>query len=199
MGISSGWRALRRRPATVEASGVLFATVERECTEALPFVRMQRLGDSWTEELRADRIAQVVDYLRKELRALRSYPSNYYTLGSLHVVGRLPISACAVRRADTGGASSQGASRLDLRHGWGCLVFGRRKAGNRVLAKGNNCEICCRRSKHSHRASALCCITTVPRYIPGRLCPTASHHKGKSLASEELAGTNRAVHPRNCV
>jgi|SRR5580700_6888105 tetratricopeptide (TPR) repeat protein len=85
MGISSGWRALRRRPATVEASGVLFATVERECTEALPFVRMQRLGDSWTDELRADRIAQVVDYLRKELRALRSYPSNYYTLGAVYM------------------------------------------------------------------------------------------------------------------
>jgi tetratricopeptide (TPR) repeat protein len=85
MGISSGWRALRRRPATVEASGVLFATVKRECTEALPFVRMQRLGDSWTDELRADRIAQVVDYLRKELRALRSYPSNYYTLGAVYM------------------------------------------------------------------------------------------------------------------
>jgi hypothetical protein len=35
--------------------------------------------------LRADHIAQVVDYLRNELRALHSYPSNYYTLGAVYM------------------------------------------------------------------------------------------------------------------
>jgi hypothetical protein len=87
MGISSGWRALRRRPATVEASGVLFATVERECTEALPFVRMQRLGDSWTDELRADRIAQVVDYLRKSFGHSAPIPATI-TLWAQSTCGR---------------------------------------------------------------------------------------------------------------
>jgi hypothetical protein len=43
------------------------------------------LGDSWVDELRADRVSQVADYLRKELQALRSYPSNYYSLGAVHM------------------------------------------------------------------------------------------------------------------
>jgi hypothetical protein len=43
------------------------------------------LGDSWVDELRADRVAQVVDYLRKELQAPRSYPSNYYSLGAVYM------------------------------------------------------------------------------------------------------------------
>jgi hypothetical protein len=43
------------------------------------------VGDSWVDELRADRVAQVVDYLRKELQALRSYPSNYYSLGAVYM------------------------------------------------------------------------------------------------------------------
>jgi tetratricopeptide (TPR) repeat protein len=63
----------------------LIATVERECTEALPFVRLQMLGDRWIDELRGDRIAQVVDYLRKELQTPRLYPSNYYSLGAVYM------------------------------------------------------------------------------------------------------------------
>lgn len=43
------------------------------------------LGDSWIDELRADRIAQVVDYLRKELQSRRLYPSNYYSLGAVYM------------------------------------------------------------------------------------------------------------------
>ena len=43
------------------------------------------LGDSWIDELRADRIPQVVDYLREELQALRMYPSNYYSLGAVYM------------------------------------------------------------------------------------------------------------------
>ena len=43
------------------------------------------LGDSWIDELRADRIAEVVDYLRKELRAPSMYPSNYYSLGAVYM------------------------------------------------------------------------------------------------------------------
>jgi hypothetical protein len=153
MGISSGWRALRRRPATVEASGVLFATVERECTEALPFVRMQRLGDSWTDELRADRIAQVVDYLRKSFGHSAPIPATI-TLWAQSTCGRETTDQ-RLRNSTSkyGRRFLSTRQRLDLRHGWGCcLVFGRRKAGNRVLAKRNNCEICCRRSKHSRRA-----------------------------------------------
>lgn len=40
-------------------------------------------GDSWIDELRSDRIAQVVDYLRKELQRPTLYPSNYYSLGAV--------------------------------------------------------------------------------------------------------------------
>jgi hypothetical protein len=43
------------------------------------------LGDSWADELRADRVPQVVDYLRNELQALRSHPSNYYSLGAVYM------------------------------------------------------------------------------------------------------------------
>ena len=39
------------------------------------------LGDSWIDELRSDRIAQVVDHLRKELQT----PSNYYSLGAVYM------------------------------------------------------------------------------------------------------------------
>ncbi len=42
-------------------------------------------GDNWIDELRAGRAAQVVDYLRNELQALRSYPSNYYSLGAVYM------------------------------------------------------------------------------------------------------------------
>ncbi len=43
------------------------------------------VGDDWIDELRADRIAQVVDYLRKELQTPRMYPSNYYSLGAVYM------------------------------------------------------------------------------------------------------------------
>jgi lipoprotein NlpI len=43
------------------------------------------LGDSWIDELRADHMAQVVDYLRKELQTPRLYPSNYYSLGAVYM------------------------------------------------------------------------------------------------------------------
>ena len=43
------------------------------------------LGDSWIDELRADRTVQVVDYLRRELQAPRLYPSNYYSLGAVYM------------------------------------------------------------------------------------------------------------------
>jgi tetratricopeptide (TPR) repeat protein len=43
------------------------------------------LGDSWIDELRADRIAEVVDYLRKELQTPHLYPSNYYSLGAVYM------------------------------------------------------------------------------------------------------------------
>jgi tetratricopeptide (TPR) repeat protein len=43
------------------------------------------LGDSWVDELRADRTAQVVDYLRKELQTPDLHPSNYYSLGAVYM------------------------------------------------------------------------------------------------------------------
>jgi tetratricopeptide (TPR) repeat protein len=43
------------------------------------------LGDSWIDELRADRIAEVVDYLRKELQTPHLHPSNYYSLGAVYM------------------------------------------------------------------------------------------------------------------
>jgi hypothetical protein len=80
----------RRERGSVAASeiavgAIAIASVERECTEALPFERLQMLGDSWIDELRADRIAQVVDYLRKELQTPHLYPSNYYSLGAVYM------------------------------------------------------------------------------------------------------------------
>src|SRR5215469_505549 len=43
------------------------------------------LGDSWIDELRSDRIAEVVDHLRKELQSPSLYPSNYYSLGAVYM------------------------------------------------------------------------------------------------------------------
>lgn len=43
------------------------------------------LGDSWIDELRSDRITEVVDHLQKELQSSRSYPSNYYSLGAVYM------------------------------------------------------------------------------------------------------------------
>jgi hypothetical protein len=43
------------------------------------------LGDSWIDELRSDRIAEVVDHLRKELQTPSLYPSNYYSLGAVYM------------------------------------------------------------------------------------------------------------------
>ena len=43
------------------------------------------LGDSWIDELRADRTVQVVDYLWRELQTPRLYPSNYYSLGAVYM------------------------------------------------------------------------------------------------------------------
>jgi tetratricopeptide (TPR) repeat protein len=43
------------------------------------------LGDSWIDELRSDRIAEVVDHLRKELQTPSLYPSNYYSLGAVYL------------------------------------------------------------------------------------------------------------------
>ena len=43
------------------------------------------LGDSWIDELRSDHVAQVIDHLRKELQAASLYPSNYYSLGAVHM------------------------------------------------------------------------------------------------------------------
>lgn len=43
------------------------------------------IGDSWIDELRADRLAQAVDYLRRELQTSRLDPSNYYSLGAVYM------------------------------------------------------------------------------------------------------------------
>ena len=43
------------------------------------------LGDSWIDELRSDRIAEVVDHLRKELQSPSLYPSNHYSLGAVYM------------------------------------------------------------------------------------------------------------------
>jgi|HubBroStandDraft_6_1064221.scaffolds.fasta_scaffold22848_4 hypothetical protein len=53
------------------------------------------LGDSWVDELRADRIAQVVEHLRKELQTPRLYPSNYYSLGAVYMWSKDYRSALA--------------------------------------------------------------------------------------------------------
>jgi hypothetical protein len=42
-------------------------------------------GDSWIDELRADRIDQAIDHLRQELRTTRLFPSNYYSLGAAYM------------------------------------------------------------------------------------------------------------------
>ena len=42
-------------------------------------------GDSWIDELRSDRITEVVDHLRKELRIPSLHPSNYYSLGAVYM------------------------------------------------------------------------------------------------------------------
>ncbi len=43
------------------------------------------LGDSWIDELRSDRITEVIDHLRKELQTPHLYPSNYYSLGAVYM------------------------------------------------------------------------------------------------------------------
>jgi hypothetical protein len=42
-------------------------------------------GDSWIDELRSERIAEVVDHLRKELQTPSLYPSNYRSLGAVYM------------------------------------------------------------------------------------------------------------------
>jgi len=110
---------------------------ERECTEALTFVRLQMLGDSWVDELRADRTAQVVDYLRRNFRLPTSIPATITVWAQSNMWSGDYRSALAhFDEPNTSGPSSQRAIGLDLRHGWGCC-FGvwRRKAGNQVLGK----------------------------------------------------------------
>jgi tetratricopeptide (TPR) repeat protein len=48
-------------------------------------IRLQMLGDSWIDELRADHTVQIVDYLRRELQTSRLYPNNYYSLGAVYM------------------------------------------------------------------------------------------------------------------
>lgn len=42
-------------------------------------------SDKWIDDLRADRIDQALDYLRKELQSPSLSPSNYYSLGAVYM------------------------------------------------------------------------------------------------------------------
>jgi tetratricopeptide (TPR) repeat protein len=41
--------------------------------------------DRWIDDLRADRIDQALDYLRKELQNPSLFASNYFSLGAVHM------------------------------------------------------------------------------------------------------------------
>jgi hypothetical protein len=42
-------------------------------------------SDRWIDDLRADRIDQALDHLRKELQGPSLFPSNYFNLGAVHM------------------------------------------------------------------------------------------------------------------